>query len=322
MMAGADPPARPDPAGRQDGAGAPLVTRAGLAKAALDVLRAAFVAAVVISFAVLWFFNPRSGRALFVVVPLAALATFPRVRAVLWIWALYIIGFLVFIDLRMVSAEVFFPARYDYVIALERLLFLGRVPTVWLQERWYRLGAPTFFDLSLVGVHFSFFLAPHAIAAYLWWARREAFARYVVALVAMCWVGLLMAFVLPTAPPWLAAQEGRLPHVYRIIRDVVLQATPETYTAAYRAVGENAVAAMPSLHAALTFLIALGLIGTKRWLTVIGGVYFAAMSLALVHLGEHYVVDILAGVACAWLIWRLTAPLAASRHADPADDFA
>jgi len=315
MMAGAGPPGRPGPAGREESAGALRVTRAGLAKAALDVLRAGFVAAVVISFAVLWFFNPRSGRALFVVVPLAALATFPRVRAVLWIWALYIVGFLVFIDLRMVSAEVFFPARYDYVIALERLLFLGGVPTVWLQERWYRLGSPTLLDLSLVGVHFSFFLAPHAIAAYLWWARREVFGRYVVALVAMCWIGLLMAFALPTAPPWLAGQEDRLPHVYRIIRDVVFQATPATYTAAYRAVGENAVAAMPSLHAGLTLLIALALAGAKRWQAVIGGVYFVAMSLALVYLGEHYVVDILAGAACAWLIWRLTAPLAAPREA-------
>ena len=71
-----------------------------------------------------------------------------------------------------------------------------------------------------------------------------------LALVATCYVGLIVAFLVPTAPPWLAGSEGRIEPVYRIIRDVMMGMTPENYSAAYRGVGENAVAAMPSLHTA------------------------------------------------------------------------
>ena len=279
-----------------------------LGRAAFNLLRALLVAGTTVSFFVLWFLNPRAGRFAFAVLPILALATFARARAALVPWSIYIIGFLVFVDLRMISAELLFPARFDYVIALEKALFLGQIPSVVLQNAYYRLGDPSTLDLTLVGVHFSFFLVPHATAAWLWAARPELFRRYVVALVATCWVGLIVAFLIPTAPPWLAGAQGRIPHVYRIMRDVVMSATPESYVAGLRAVGENDVAAMPSIHTALTVLVALTAAHAGRITGVIGWIYVASMAVALVYLGEHYVVDIVAGGATALLIWRLVPP--------------
>ena len=71
---------------------------------------------------------------------------------------------------------------------------------------------------------------------------------------------------------------------------------------------------MPSLHVAFACLVAL-FIGTKlrtrwRWLLVL---YPLAMGFALVYLGEHYVVDLIAGFAVRpggapgmnrWEAWR------------------
>ena len=67
----------------------------------------------------------------------------------------------------------------------------------------------------------------------------------------------------------------------------------------------NEVAAMPSLHTALTvlFVLAVGIAlpRTRRW----SWLYPLAMGVALVYLGEHYLVDVLAGGAVAFVAWRL-----------------
>ncbi|HEX6309300.1 MAG TPA: phosphatase PAP2 family protein [Longimicrobiales bacterium] len=285
----------------------PRVTPRGLARAALNLARATFVAATAVSFFVLWFFNPQAGRFVFVLMPLLAVTTYSRARAALVPWAIYVVGFLIFVDLRMISAELLFPARFEYAIGLERLLFFGHIPSLVLQNALYVLGRPSPFDLALIGVHFSFFLIPHVVAIWIWIARPALFARYTGALVATCWAALVIAFLLPTAPPWLAAAQERIPHVYRIVQDVLSHASPESYSRGLRAVGENDAAAMPSLHTALTVLVALACTRMHAVAAVAGWLYAAAMALALVYLGEHYVVDILAGALTAIFFWRILA---------------
>jgi membrane-associated phospholipid phosphatase len=279
----------------------------GLARGAWRLVRTCLLVGTTVSFFALWFLNPRAGRFAFAVPPLLALATFVRSRAALILWSIYVFGFLVFVDLRMISAEIWFPARFDYVIALERALFFGQIPSVVLQERLYRVGSPSTLDLILISVHFSFFLVPHAVAVWLSARSAPLFRRYILALVATCWAGLLFALLVPTAPPWLAGADGRIPHVYRIMRDVMRGVTADGYVAGIRAVGENDVAAMPSLHTALTVLVALAAAQLGRLAGIIGWTYVAAMALALVYLGEHYVVDLLAGAGAAWLIWSALA---------------
>ena len=68
---------------------------------------------------------------------------------------------------------------------------------------------------------------------------------------------------------------------------------------------------MPSLHMAITVIAG-----------VAGALYCAAMGLSLVYLGEHYVVDLLAGVLVAAVAWKLAnrvcAPGSESRATDSA----
>ena len=282
------------------------LSRAGLSKAALDVAKALILAATVASFALLWMLNPQTGRFLFALPPLALLAVLGRTGARLMPWAVYALGFLLFVDLRMVSAELFFPARYDYVIEAERLVFGGTIPAAWLQGALYRLGAPDLLDAVVIAVHLSFFVAPHLLAVLLWMRDERLFRRYVYALLGACYAALIIAFLLPTAPPWLAGEAQRGPLVYRVLHDVAMGTVPDTFTFGYRAVGENAVAAMPSLHTALACLVALALARTGRWPARAGVLYVLMMAFALVYLGEHYVVDVLAGAALAGCVWWMT----------------
>lgn len=279
------------------------VRRDLLLKAALNVARVVLVSATVLSFFVLWSFNPSAGRSLFVLLPILALASFASARAALIPWSVYILGFLVFVDLRMISAEILFPAQYDYVIGLTRLLFAGHIDVVVLQSWLYTPESPGILDTLLIGVHISFFIVPHLTAVLLWVVKRELFRRYVFALVATCWFALLVAFVLPTAPPWLAGVEGRIEPVHRVMQEVMSLRAGIDYDAGVRIVGENDVAAMPSLHTALTVLVALAVGRFGRISRLFGWLYAGAMMFALVYLGEHYIVDVAAGIASACLFW-------------------
>ncbi len=66
----------------------------------------------------------------------------------------------------------------------------------------------------------------------------------------------------------------------------------------------NPMAAMPSLHAAFPACCALAAVRAWRLKGATLWLYVAAMAFALVYLGEHYAVDVLAGVALAVVAWH------------------
>jgi hypothetical protein len=78
----------------------------------------------------------------------------------------------------------------------------------------------------------------------------------------------------------------------------------------YSVLGGNPLAAMPSLHFATSMMAAQLLAETGPVPGTLGWGYTATLGFALVYLGEHYVVDLLAGAALTTAV-RRAAPLAA-----------
>jgi hypothetical protein len=232
---------------------------------------------------------------------LVAVAVLSRRRGQGRLWALYLVGFIVFAHLRALTDETGIAVQTQYVIDIEEALFFGVTPTVWLQERLFRGDIGPLEMLSSL-VYVTYFLAPHVAALLIWRYRPGLFKRFVVAVLGVVYVGLLVSLVLPTTPPWLAAGEGALPAVARVVRLTLLDLNGSADTA-YEVVGPNAVAAMPSLHMALTVLILAATWGHGR-LRVAAGLYSVAMGFALVYGAEHYVTDLLAGAVVGLAVWR------------------
>jgi PAP2 superfamily len=220
------------------------------------------------------------------------------------VWALYVVGFVAFAQLRAYGDEIGTPVQYDYVITAEKLLFFGTLPTNWLQDWFYEYRRAGVLEVYTMFVYLFYFFAPHIVAFALWKWDFPRFQRFGLAFLVTIYLGLLTCAVLPTAPPWLAGQEGRIPHVYQIMPDILIDVTPGTYQQAYEVAGSNPVAAMPSLHAAIPFVMmfALWKYPLARW---VGVWYAASMPFAIVYLGEHYFVDALAGLAAAWAGWQI-----------------
>ncbi len=249
----------------------------------------------------LWVDHVWLGFALVAVTTAVWLPELTRPRARRW-WFVYVAGIFAYTLLRSYADDTGMPIQTRYVIDVDHFLFFGSDPVVWLQRHFFSTRHVTVLDFAAVQVHWSFFLAPHlaAVAIFIW--RRDLFPRFTVLVVATMYVGLLLFFLVPTSPPWLAAQVGALPEAFRVMDFVGGSVNGSTYGKFSQALGgPNAVAAMPSIHMAVTFAMYLWAREHHRRLAPWLLLYCAVMAFSLVYLAEHYVLDLAAGMAVAWL---------------------
>ena len=130
--------------------------------------------------------------------------------------------------------------------------------------------------------------------------RPERFPAAAARMYATFDVGAVFYWAIPTAPPWWAAEHGRMadrrvPRVRRMMIEYGEQFWGDRWDALYDVLGGNPLAAMPSLHFATSLMAAHLLSDTGRVAGVLGWTYAATLGIALVYLGEHYAVDLIAG---------------------------
>ena len=239
-------------------------------------------------------------------ISMAAVQFVARDRADLKIWAFYVLGFVACVQLRSLADETGIAIQFAYPIHADEALFFGTVPTIWLQDAFYTVANVGVLEALTILIYLSYFVFPHLVVFAVWQLDRKRFPIYAAGVIATAYIGLMTSVFLPTAPPWLAGQTGELPHVFRVVEDISQNVTPGAYDFAYDVAGPNDVSAMPSLHTALPAVIAaIAWSRARRSLAVAAWLYVAAMGFALVYLGEHYVVDVLAGIAVAVLVTTL-----------------
>jgi hypothetical protein len=207
--------------------------------------------------------------------------------------------------------------RVDYPIALDRAIGAGELPTTRLQRALHSDGSFNALEKVLVWTHWVWFATPHASLIYIRARDRRRFARAAVMTYAVFDAGVLAYWLFPTAPPWYAADHGRLgpcsegetTRVRRLMVEYGQGFWKERWTPLYGVLGGNPLAAMPSLHFATSSMAAVLLTEAGFAPGVVGTAYAAVLGFALVYLGEHYVVDLAGGLALCAVI-RASEPLA------------
>jgi membrane-associated phospholipid phosphatase len=195
--------------------------------------------------------------------------------------------------------------RVRYPIVADRILGFGELPGLRLQRAFARQeGRPLrSAEQVLVWCHWLWFAVPHGTAVYLLLRRRELLPRGAAQLYAVFDLGLIGYWALPTAPPWYAAQLGELGPSTPAMRRMMLEHGEAFWKGAwgplYDVLGGNPLAAMPSLHFATSVMAAHVLSDAGPLPGALGWTYALTLGFALVYLGEHYVVDLLAGLALA-----------------------
>ncbi len=198
------------------------------------------------------------------------------------------------------------------LIAIDKFLFLGHLPTEVLQDWLHPATGTDYVAIAATVLYLLHFPLPIAVGFFLWLRRRRAYYDFVAAIILLSMVAFVTYLLLPVGPPWYAAQQGLLPgpNGQPAITYLKPGAFDEVarffgfqgnylYSYAMYDINPNDVAAFPSLHAAyptLAFLFARRAFGRIGWLML---AYAAAVWFAVIYLGDHYLTDVLGGIAYA-----------------------
>lgn len=193
-----------------------------------------------------------------------------------------------------------------YPIRVDRAIGAGRLPNWRLQQRFAGVDGTTALDRFLTFAHWAWFLEPHASLLYILLRDNPRFARAARQMAAAYDLGCAGYIALPTAPPWWASENGYTgdERVRRLMIPVGEAVWRGLWPKLYSSLGGNPWAAMPSLHFGASVLAAILLYESNRAVGIVGWTYAGVLGFALVHLGEHYVLDLLAGLALVAVVRR------------------
>jgi PAP2 superfamily len=231
-------------------------------------------------------------------------------------WAPFLLLFFAYEAMRGFASKTGF-APYD-LSGLERDLFGGQIPTIVLQHDFYRPGVVSWQDVVAMFFYFMHFPLPIVVGFFFWVQSREHYRRFVGALLLMCFIAFVTYLFFPSAPPWYQFK-GEVVKINNATVQALWQGkyfVSEIYTS----FNPNQFAAFPSLHAAFPALAAAYAWKRYRALAVALIGWSLAVLVSIVYLGEHYVVDALAGyvyVAVAMVIVELVSRRL-SRRSTPA----
>lgn len=229
---------------------------------------------------------------------------------------LYSAMWLAYDETRGAADRLGMPLQVESVRNIDRVLFLGADPTVWLQRRLYSPDVVRWYDVAASVVYATHFVLPVAVIVALWLSDRLEWVRFMSRFATVLLVACVSFVLLPTAPPWMAAGGDRqirldaLPPVVRPTARGWSHLGLESFETTWETGRDwaNRIAALPSLHAAVSLMVVVFFFPWIRswWIRGALLLFPAAMGVSLVYLGEHYVADVLAGwviVAVAFAVW-------------------
>ena len=259
-----------------------------------------------------------------------------RGRLFLRDWIPFIGLFFAYELMRGYADNIGLAVHVTDILALERAVFLGHVPTQVLQEALHPANGPDILASVATIFYFLHFPLPIAVGFFLWLRRRRVYYDFTAALILLAMAGFVTYVLLPVAPPWWAAEHGYLngpdgrPAIVYLKEQGFDQLASffgfegrYIYSYTVYDINPNQVAAFPSLHAGfpfLGFLFARRAFGRVGWILL---AYSVCVWFSIVYLADHYVVDILGGLAYAGAAyWAIIHAPAWFRRAidDAADD--
>jgi membrane-associated phospholipid phosphatase len=227
-------------------------------------------------------------------------------------WAPFI-GLLVAYELMRDAASVLGVPPHN-LAALDRHLFDGYEPTLILQAAAGQLADSELLEDAGTLIYGAHFVLPVAVGAWLWSRDRDGFGRFGFTLVILCAMAFATYVVAPTSPPWLAQPSS----VHHLIDDAIQRSfLPQGALWLYSHHDYNLYAAFPSLHAGFPVVAAVAAWRQNRTVGILLWAWTVVVWMAVVYLGEHYVSDVVGGLAYAAMAIVITKVVMARRAPVP-----
>ena len=176
--------------------------------------------------------------------------------------------------------------------------------TVVTPNEWWRANGTTWLDIMGGIFYLCWIPVPLAFAAWLFFVNKKQFLYFSLTFVLVNFLGFIIYYLYPAAPPWYVQYHGFafLPHTPGNTAGLV-KFDNYFHAGVFKSIyakGSNVFAAMPSLHSSYPVIVLwyslknrMGLMNIFFGLVMLG-IWFTA-----VYAGHHYILDVLAGIACA-----------------------
>lgn len=266
-------------------------------------------------------------------------------RALLFLrdWGVFIVALVAWQMTEVLATKFHFPYHLTDLIAADRILGFGHSPTIWLQSHLYHPGLVEPWDVVASSMYLMHFVTPLVAGFILWMVNRDVFRKFAIAFIVVALAGFMTYIVFPAVPPWMAGEhlvhaggvyfKNRHGHVYLPgVKNLFNLAMGHWYNPGKGTIlfgplhlGYDKVAAFPSEHAMYPMLFFLFLRHQFGRVGYLALVYVGGIIFSIVYLGQHYVVDAIAGIAYAivgYLVVMYVAPVvarwwAARRNREP-----
>lgn len=209
-------------------------------------------------------------------------------------WFPFVAIIFIYDSFRGIADELGARVNYETLPMWEKTLFGLVLPSEYLQNIW---GASLRGDLGrfLCFIYFGHFILPLVFLYLLWRKNLSEFRLLCLSLAVVSCLGFITYALFPTAPPWMASAKGIIGPVQHLIVYHLNRLAVHLPTV-YMQMNPNPVAAFPSLHTAYPFILCLIASRSFPSLKLLLGLNFLLVCFTIVAFGEHYVVDLIAGV--------------------------
>ena len=231
----------------------------------------------------------------------------PQTRKWILAFSIFIVYWIIFDYMKAFPNYHYQPVHIESLYNAEIKCFGLHFDGKWItpNEYWLRHGNH-FLDMMAGLFYLTWVPVPLLFAVYLFFKDRRQFFYFSLSFLLVNLIGFIIYYAYPAAPPWYVRQHGfdffpattgstaglsKFDHYFKmgIFKSIYSQSS-------------NVFAAMPSLHSAYPVIVLyfglknkLGLINVLFALIMVG-IWFSA-----VYTGHHYILDVLAGIACALL---------------------
>lgn len=224
----------------------------------------------------------------------------------------FITGFSIFIIFWIIFdyMKAFPNYRYQTVHIQDLYEAEKRLFGIWQQgilltpnEYWLQHGH-IFLDILSGLFYLCWVPVPLAFAGYLFFKSRMAFLQFSLTFLLVNLIGFALYYIYPAAPPWYVQQHGfdflaATPGNTAGLEKFDLFFGTGIFNALYSK-SSNVFAAIPSLHASYPVIVLFYAVKYKLgWIKSLFAVIMIGIWFSAIYTSHHYVLDVLAGIACA-----------------------
>jgi membrane-associated phospholipid phosphatase len=218
----------------------------------------------------------------------------------------FVVLLAVYESFRGIADKLNTHVNYTFMPNFDKWLFAGHIPTIMLQQWWWR-GSVSWYDFIFYLVYMMHFIFPIVMALLVWKFKDSEYWRVVSTYVVLSFMGFLTYLAFPAAPPWLASDHHVIPPITHISGWVFGALGLKDFPSLYSKITPNAVAAVPSLHAAYStlFVIFVFTLFGKKW-GALSLIYPIILITGTIYTGEHYIFDVILGIVYTFIAFFFT----------------